>query len=96
MESKEETTSVPTTTKVVKTTGKQLNNLYLYSVYFVSFTILVIFLMLAFFGFKDTMSFVDIWPFIFYVVTVIAFSLLVIEKSKTKSKRTVQRDMREL
>ncbi|MHA1212496.1 MAG: hypothetical protein ACTSSH_08550, partial [Candidatus Heimdallarchaeota archaeon] len=72
MESKEET---KLTIKEVKTTGKQLNNLYLYTVYFVSFIVLAIFLMLAFFGFKDNMSLVDLWPFIFFVIMVIFLSI---------------------
>ncbi len=79
----------------IQTTGKHLNDLYLYSVYIISFSVLAIFLMLSFFG-LDNISFGDIWPFIFFVVILIISSLLIIGRAKVKSKRTIQRDMREI
>ncbi|MBN1328622.1 MAG: hypothetical protein JXA54_04030 [Candidatus Heimdallarchaeota archaeon] len=80
----------------VKTTGKHLNDLYLYTVYITGFSILAIFLMVSFFGFKNNFSLRDIWPFIFFVVVLIFFSLILIDRAKIKSKRTVQRDLREI
>ncbi|HUT81297.1 MAG TPA: hypothetical protein VMZ29_08850 [Candidatus Bathyarchaeia archaeon] len=80
----------------VKTTGKHLNDLYLYTVYIISFSVCAIFLMVSFFGFKNNLSLRDIWPFILFVVILIFFSLMLIDRAKVRSKRTVQRDLREI
>ena len=82
--------------KEFKTTGKHLNKLYMYSVYVIVFSIIAIFIMLSFFALGENTALFDIWPFIFIVGTTLFCSLLIIDKSKVHSKRTVQRDMREI
>ncbi|MGC9778956.1 MAG: hypothetical protein HZR80_06910 [Candidatus Heimdallarchaeota archaeon] len=80
--------------KSVETSGEQLESLYLYSVYTIIIGILLIFLMFSFFAFKDNFSLGDAWPFIFVVVILIFCTVIIIDRVKLRSKRTVQRDMR--
>ncbi|NHJ47948.1 MAG: hypothetical protein FK733_09185 [Asgard group archaeon] len=85
-----------TITKKVATTGKHLNRFYQFSIYFIIFSVLLVFLLLASFTFGANLHFVDIWPFLFLVVVLIIFSLSIIDRAKAHSKRTTQRDMREI
>ena len=80
----------------IKARGKHLNRYLLYAMYIVVFSIIAVFLMLSFFTFDDVVTFSDMWPFIFVVVVLIFCSLVIVERVKTESKRTVQRDMRRL
>ena len=80
----------------IKARGKHLNRYLLYAMYIVVFSIIAVFLMLSFFTFDDVVTFSDMWPFIFVVVVLIFCSLVFVERVKTESKRTVQRDMRRL
>lgn len=85
-----------TVTKEIKISGKQLNDLYQYSVYFLIFFVLCLLLMLSFSIFQTEVNLIDLWPFIFLIIILILYSLSLIERQKTRSKRTKQRDMREL
>ncbi len=79
-----------------KASGKYLNRYLSYAMYIVVFGIIAVFLMLSFFTINDIVALSDMWPFIFVVVVLIFCSLVIVEKVKTESKRTVQRDMRRL
>jgi NADH:ubiquinone oxidoreductase subunit 3 (subunit A) len=83
-------------TKKVMISGKQFNQLYQNSVYFLIFIILCIFLLLSFSIFQDDLHLVDLWPFLFFITVLILYCLSLIEKQKIRSKRTIQRDMRKL
>ena len=83
-------------TQKVTLTGKQLNQFYQNSVYFLVFIVLCIFLLQSFSIFQGDISIVDLWPFLFLLIIIILYSLSLIEKQKTRSKRTIQRDMRKL
>ncbi|TET28603.1 MAG: DUF1049 domain-containing protein [Candidatus Heimdallarchaeota archaeon] len=85
----------PKTVSII-TRGKHLNRYLLYAMYIVVFGIIAVFLMLSFFTINDIVVFSDMWPFIFVVVVLIFCSLVIVERVKTESKRTVQRDMRRL
>jgi NADH:ubiquinone oxidoreductase subunit 3 (subunit A) len=82
--------------KKVATAGKHLNRFYQITIYFIVFSILIVFLILATFTFEINIQFADIWPFLFLVVILIIYSLSLIDRAKGHSKRTAQRDMREL
>lgn len=81
--------------KVVENSAKILNNSFMYGVYFITFLILSILLMLSFSAFSEYSSFIDYWPFLF-LVCILLFSSLIIERVKIKSKRTIQKDMRKI
>ncbi|NHK31627.1 MAG: hypothetical protein FK730_09765 [Asgard group archaeon] len=83
-------------TKKVMLSGKQLNQFYQNSVYFLIFIVLCIFLLLSFSIFQDDIHLVDLWPFLFLIIILILYCLSIIDKQKTRSKRTIQRDMRKL
>ncbi|NHJ40483.1 MAG: hypothetical protein FK731_10665 [Asgard group archaeon] len=83
-------------TKKITTTGKHLNELYQYSVFFLIFSILCIFLLLSFSLFQNDLKLTDIWPFILLIIILILYSLSLIDRQKIRSKRTIQRDMREI
>ncbi|MCK5183412.1 MAG: hypothetical protein KAQ95_03825 [Candidatus Heimdallarchaeota archaeon] len=80
----------------IKARGKHLNRYLLYAMYIVVFSIIAVFLMLSFYTINDIVTLSDMWPFIFVVVVLIFCSLVFVERVKTESKRTVQRDMRRL
>ncbi len=92
----EEATKIESKTVSTKARGKHLNRYLLYAMYIVVFGIIAVFLMLSFFTINDIVAFSDMWPFIFVVVVLIFCSLVIVERVKTESKRTVQRDMRRL
>ena len=92
----EEAKKLETKTVSIKARGKHLNRFLIYAMYIVVFCIIAVFLMLSFFTINDIVTFSDIWPFIFVVVVLIFCSLVIVERVKTESKRTVQRDMRRL
>jgi NADH:ubiquinone oxidoreductase subunit 3 (subunit A) len=83
-------------TKKAKISGKQFNQFYQNSVYFLIFIVFSIFLLLSFSIFQDDLHLVDLWPFLFFIAILILYCLSLIEKQKTRSKRTIQRDMRKL
>ena len=92
----EEAKKLEPKTVSIKARGKHLNRYLLYAMYIVVFGIIAVFLMLSFFTINDIVAFSDMWPFIFVVVVLIFCSLVIVERVKTESKRTVQRDMRRL
>jgi len=92
----EDIKKLETKTISIKTRGKHLNLYQLYAMYIVVFSIIAVFLMLSFFIIDDTVVLGDMWPFLFVVVVLIFCSLVIVERVKTESKRTVQRDMRRL
>lgn len=92
----EEAKKLESKTVSIKARGKHLNRYSLYAMYIVVFAIIAVFLMLSFFSINAIVAFSDMWPFIFIVVVLIFCSLVIVERVKTESKRTVQRDMRRL
>ena len=96
MMKEEEATEFKTTIATTKTKGKYLNQFLLYATYIVVFIILAIFLMLSFFSIEDKVVVGNIWPFLFFIVVLIFCCLVIVERVKTESKQTVQRDMRRL
>ncbi len=92
----EEAKKLESKTVSIKARGKHLNRYSLYAMYIVVFAIIAVFLMLSFFSINDIVAFSDMWPFIFIVVVLIFCSLVIVERVKAESKRTVQRDMRRL
>ena len=94
--SKEEVKERKTPIITTKSRGKYLNRFLFYASYIVVFLIVAFFLMLSFFAIDDVVVIGDIWPFIFIVLVLIFCSLFVVERIKTETKRTVQRDMRKL
>ncbi len=92
----EEAKKLESKTVSIKARGKHLNRYSLYAMYIVVFAIIAVFLMLSFFSINAIVAFNDMWPFIFIVVVLIFCSLVIVERVKTESKRTVQRDMRRL
>ena len=93
---KEEVKDLKTSVVTTKSKGKHLNRFLMYATYIVVFGIVAIFLMLSFFTIEDKVMLGDMWPFIFIVFVFIFCSLVIVERVKTESKRTVQRDMRRL
>jgi hypothetical protein len=81
--------------KKVLTTGEQQNIFFQYTIHIILLSILSVFLVLAFFAFESDISFIDTWPFLFFVIVMISYCLLLVERVKKSSKRTIQRDMRE-
>jgi hypothetical protein len=93
---KEEVKELKTSVVATKSKGKHLNLFLMYATYIVVFVIIAFFLMLSFFSIEGKVVLGDMWPFIFIVVVLIFCSLVIIERVRTESKRTVQRDMRRL
>ena len=85
-----------TSVVVTKSKGKHFNRFLMYAAYIVVFVIIAFFLMLSFFAIEDKVVIGAMWPFIFIVIVLIFCSLVIVERVKTESKRTVQRDMRRL
>ena len=83
-----------TKTIVQRKSSSRMNQLYQYSVYILVFEIFAILLVFPFYGLTENVIFVDLWPIILVVVVVIFTSLAIIDWSKLRTKRTVQRDMR--
>ncbi len=77
-----------------KTSGEQLNKLYQYTVYILVFEIFIILLIFPLYGLFEILVLADIWPFILAVLVIIFICLAVVDWSKLRSKRTVQKDMR--
>lgn len=94
--SKEEVKELKTSVITTKSRGKHLNRFLLYASYIVVFVIIAFFLILSFFAIDDVVVIGDMWPFIFIIVVLIFCSLVIVERVKTESKRTIQRDMRKL
>ncbi|MCK5046225.1 MAG: hypothetical protein KAS22_06575 [Candidatus Heimdallarchaeota archaeon] len=92
----EEAKKLESKTISTKARGKYLNLFLTNAMYIVVFGIIAFFLMLSFFTINDVVTLGDMWPFIFVVVVLIFCSLVIVERVKTESKRTVQRDMRRL
>ena len=67
-ERKPSSDEVEIVTKKVKISGKQLNQIYQNSVYFLVFIVLCIFLLLSFSIFQNDIQLVDLWPFLFIVI----------------------------
>jgi len=84
-------------TKVVTvtTTGEHLDQIFLYLTYIIIFGIIALFLLLGLFGLEN-ISLGDIWPYLLVASILLFGSLFIIERSKVRSKRTVQRDMRKI
>ncbi len=77
-----------------KTSGEQLNKLYQYTVYILVFEIIIILLIFPLYGLFEILVLADLWPFILAVLVIIFICLAVVDWSKLRSKRTVQKDMR--
>jgi cell division protein FtsW (lipid II flippase) len=94
--SEEKIKELKTSVVVTKSRGKHFNRFLLYAAYIVVFVIIAFFLMLSFVTIEDKVAIGEMWPFIFIVIVLIFCSVVVVERVKTESKRTVQRDMRRL
>jgi len=94
--SKEEVKELKTSVITTKSQGKHLNRFLLYASYIIVFVIVAFFLILSFFAIDDVVVIGDMWPFIFIIIVLIFCSLTIVERVKTESKRTIQRDMRKL
>ena len=86
--------NLETKTTITRKSSSRMNQLYQYSVYILVFEILAILLIFPFYGLTENVIFADLWPVILVVVVLIFTSLAIIDWSKLRTKRTVQKDMR--
>ena len=77
-----------------KTSGEHLNRFYQYSVYILIFEIIIILLIFPFYSITETIKMADIWPFILAIVVIVFTSIAIIDWSKLRTKRVVQKDMK--
>lgn len=81
--------------KKITTSGTHLNQLFLLSIYFIFFIILILFLILSIFSYNINMKLVDYWPIFVFIILLIFSSAMIVETFKLRTKRTIQKDMRE-
>jgi len=79
---------------ITKTSGEHLNKFYQYSVYILIFEIVIVLFIFPFYGMAQTIKLVDIWPFILAIIVIVFTSIAIIDWSKLRTKRTVQKDMK--
>ncbi len=77
-----------------KISDEHLNKLYQYTVYILVFEMIIILLAFPLYGLFEVLVLADLWPFILAILVIIFICLSVIDWSKLRSKRTVQKDMR--
>ena len=82
--------------RVVKISGDQLDQLFLYALYFVVFVALAGFIMSAFFfGMQRRLTFSEAIPLILFTITLLYGFLMIVDWSRLRSKRRAQKELRE-
>ena len=79
---------------ITKTSGEHLNRFYQFSVYILLFEIVIVLFIFPLYGMAQFIKLADIWPFILAILTIAFTSIAIIDWSKLRTKRTVQKDMK--
>lgn len=92
---KEESSKEPTSEIIsIKTSGEQLDNLFKYTIYLIFLEIIAFLMFFPLFVLNEDTIFMDIWPFLLIGFVIIFTLLSIIDWSKLRSKRTLQKDLR--
>ena len=79
---------------ISKTSGEQLDNLYKYTLYYLFLEIIAFLMFFPLFAISEETILIDIWPFILVGFVIIFALLSIVDWSKLRSKRTLQKDLR--